>query len=81
MKLVPYEVENIPGHSMYTKTKNLKLLEEFVNSGLDCAEVKDYTQKNATVCATSLAASIKNFRMTGVRVIQRKDRVFLIKNI
>ena len=65
----------------YKKTKNQKLLEEFINSNMDCAEVKNFEQKNAKNCCCSLNISIKRFHITGIHAIQRKNRVFLIKDI
>ena len=81
MKLIPYNVDNVPGKHAYSLTKNLELLEEFANSDFDCVEVTDFTQKNATTCATSLNTSIKRYRMFSIKAIQRGDRVFLIRRI
>lgn len=63
----------------YTRTKNEKLLEEFVNSDMEIAEVKDYTNKDAKSCSNSLNLSIKRFHMTGIKSIIRNGKVYLIK--
>jgi hypothetical protein len=44
-------------------------------------EVKDYTHKSALSCAASLYGTKKRYEelFSNVRVIQRKDRVFLLK--
>lgn len=63
----------------YARSENQELLEEFVHSGLDCAEVTNFTQATSTNCAYSLRASIKRYRIHGVRVTVRKDKVYLLK--
>lgn len=80
MELVKYDRNSIK-RGYYKRSKNQKLLEEFANSEMDCAEVKDFTQKNAKSCCASLNISIKNYHMTGIYAIYRKNRVFLIKDI
>lgn len=78
MTLVPYDVTklNTKGYKM---SKNQKLLEEFLNSDMTCAEVKDFTTVNGYGYAASLNQSIKRFRMANIRAISRSGRVFLIK--
>lgn len=80
MKIVPYERTKLNRCPGYAATKNLEILEEFIESKLDCAEVKDFPHKTANCCQTSFKNSIKRFSMTGrVNVIVRNGRVFLIK--
>lgn len=81
MKLVPYEVTKIPGRNTYSITKNLAILDEFANGDFDCVEVKDFAQKTASGCANSLRASIKRFGRCGITVVERNDRIFLIRTI
>lgn len=76
MRLV--SVENVPG--WYKSTGNKQIIDEFIESGMKCAEVEGYTQKNATSCVQSLTQTIKRYRMFNVRAIQRKGRVFLIRD-
>lgn len=78
MRLVKCDREVI-GNLKSKKSDNYKLLVEFTENGIDCAEVVDFTQKNAKSCATSLVNSIKRFRIHGVKCIQRKEKVYLIK--
>nr|DAP46067.1 MAG TPA: hypothetical protein [Caudoviricetes sp.] len=63
----------------YVNTNNYELLNEFIRSGLDCAEVTNYPQSTVNSCVTSLSNSIKRFHISGVRVARRKEKVFLIK--
>lgn len=81
MKLVPIDRKTLtrcPGY--YGSTKNLEILEEFINSELDCAEVKNFPHKTCNSCQTSIKTSIKRFNMTSrVNVITREGKVFLIK--
>lgn len=78
MTLVPYDVTKLNTKG-YKKSKNQKLLEEFLDSDMTCAEVKDFTAVNGWHCAASLNQSIKRFKMANVRAISRDGRVFLIK--
>lgn len=78
MTLVPYSKKEL-GEIGYEKTSNLKILEEFIRSDLDCARVDGYTQRSASICVNSLRASIKRFGMHRIMVIKRKDNVFLVK--
>lgn len=65
----------------YSKTRNLKLLEEFANSDMQVAEIEDYNHASAKSCQTSFLNSIKNFKMTGIKIKIRGKRVFLVKEI
>lgn len=78
MKLIPYDAEKIRPE-MYKKSKNLLILEEFQNSGLECARVEGFTQANAGYCASSLNLSIKHYKIYNIRAISRKGKVYLIK--
>lgn len=63
----------------YKPCSNQQLLEEFVDSGLECAKVEGWTTKNAANCATSLNTSRKRYHMGGFKAISRGNDVFLIK--
>lgn len=79
MKLVPYDLSKLPGESFYSRSDNLRILEEFANSGLDCAKVENFTHKHASSCASSLKNSIRNYKMYSIQVITSRGEVFLIK--
>lgn len=77
MKLVPCDKKELG--FLYKRTKNLVILEEFANSDYDCVRVMfdNTSAKNAT---NSLSSSINRFRMNGIKVVRRKDKVYLIKD-
>lgn len=77
MKLIPYDKKDLC--IGYRFTSNLKILEDFANSGLECAKVEGFPQKNAGQSAASLNQSIKRYKMFTIRAISRKGEVFLIK--
>lgn len=79
MRLVAYDMNKLSTGRGFAKTKNLEIIEEFVDSGMDCAKVEDFTQKNADVCANGLNQSIKRFSKKGIKAISRNGEVFLIK--
>lgn len=78
MKLVPYDRKKL-GYITYTKTKNFKILTEFIDSGMECAKVEGWSNKYAHYCSSSLQQSIKWFKMNNVRAITRNGEVFLIR--
>lgn len=73
MKLVPVDKNSVGG--WYTTTGNKLIIDEFIESGMQCAEVEGYTQKNAVTCAASLKATIKRYRVFNVRVITRQNLI------
>lgn len=78
MRLIPYDLKKIEPR-MYKRSENLMILEEFQNSGLECAKVERFTQACARYCATSLNNSIKRYKISNTRAIIRKGKVYLIK--
>lgn len=60
-------------------TANRKILAEFAESDMDCAEVLNYPQQDPYTCASSLNQSIKTYKM-GYKAIVRNRRVYLVKN-
>lgn len=78
MKMVAYDKGELM-QGVYKRTKNQKLLMEFVNGEADCVRVDGWTQKTAASCANSFRESIKRFRLTGIQVIVRKEAVYLVK--
>lgn len=78
MKLVKADINKVQPN-LYKKSNNLKLLEEFINSGEDCMEVVDYTHKKTSGCVWSLNNSIRIYSLGGIRAICRDKRVYLVK--
>ena len=79
MKIVPYDLKKIDKADGYKKSNNQKIIEEFLESDLDCAKIENWTQKSAMSCAGSLNRSIVKYKMTGARAISRNGEVFLIR--
>lgn len=79
MKITPYDINKLGTMKGYAKSDNLRLLEEFVNSDLDCVKIEDYPHKRAAGCYTSFYSAIKRYNMTGVKVCTRGEDVFLVK--
>lgn len=77
MRLIKCE-KDVMNH-YYKRTKNQKILEEFMNSGLDIAEVVEYDNKNASQCASSLNNSIKRYRFNSIKAFSKNNRAFLMK--
>ena len=78
MKLVSVNIEEYTKRA-YSRTKNLKLLEEFINSDMDCAKDEEYDHKDAYSCASSLKKSSILYGLNNINVSVRKGEVLLIK--
>ena len=80
MRFEAYDI-NLVEAKGYKRSPNVRLLNEFVNSGLVCATVEDFEQRDANVCATSLRKTALRERLYSVKVIVRKGKVYLINEI
>lgn len=79
MKLTPVtEIENL-GVNYYKKSKWLEIIDEFVNSEMKCAKLEGWTHKTSSSAASAFNVSIKRFNKKGIRAIERKGEVFLVK--
>lgn len=77
MKLTKCDANEIKNN--FKRTKWQKMLEEFLESDMDCAKVEEYTNKDAKSCVGALYLAIKRFRMTGVRAALCNGEVYLIR--
>lgn len=77
MKLVPCTEEEL--RWVRPKTDLWSVLNEFIESGHDVVEVKEFTNKNAESCSSSMSAAIKRYKFN-CTVIKRGERVFLVRN-
>ena len=80
MKFVKCENVNWK-QNLYKKTKLLKLLEEFLESGYDVAllEYEDGEYASACSVASSFKNSIKRFHIVGVDCIVRDKKAYLVR--
>lgn len=78
MKLKSCDIKSIYRKGYYM-TDNRKILEDFVDSGLDAAEVLNWTQKNYLYASSSLNVSIKHYGIPGIKSVCRKGKVYLVR--
>lgn len=78
MRIVPKTMEEFR-KEVRPMTDNYKLLTDFANSDYECVKLEGYTHKDAKSCQSSICASIRKFRMIGIRVRIHRDDVFLVK--
>lgn len=76
MKLVPYEKKKLYGYKL---CGNQEIIKEFLESGMDCAKLEGYSQKNADSARSSLLNSMKRMGIHNVSIVVRKGEVFLLK--
>lgn len=58
---------------------NYEFLKEFDDSGVVCAEVVNYSHKNASSCLASLKNTIKNYRMVCLGACIRNGKVYIYR--
>lgn len=80
MKLIKADMKDL----VYVKrpySDNYRLLCEFKDSNDEIVEVKEYTQKSGMSCASSLYGTTQRYKelFGNIKVLSRKDRVFLLK--
>ena len=77
MRLIPYDVTKL-NVGDYNMSRNHEILVEFSESGMKCAKVEGWTCKDCYIAVGSLNSSIKRYKMTGIRAIARKGKVYLV---
>lgn len=80
MKFVPIKKEDICGRAVYKYGVKQQLLLDFMASDAEAAEVTEFTNKNAYLCASVLGRAIKRLRI-GCKASVRDGHVYLIKTI
>lgn len=78
MKLVQYDINKLIKKKR-VRSNNLAILEEFMNSGLDCVKVEGFTNKNTKSCCNSLNLSIKRYGYKTIKSVTYGGEVFLVK--
>lgn len=80
MKLVEYDKKKLGDTGrMFKRSKHQIILEEFIDSGMDCAKIEGWEHKTAKSLQNSLSAAIKRYKLNTVRAIIRNDEVFLVR--
>lgn len=64
---------------VYRNMGNLQLLDEFTNSGIECARIINHHWKDAKSGASCLRNSIRIYRYGGVKVVTRNGEIYLVK--
>ena len=78
MKLTPYNKKDLYING-YKRTKNIRIIDEFVNSEYDCVKVEGWSHGEAFHHAASLNMTIKRMNKSGIKAVSRKGEVFLVK--
>lgn len=79
MKIVPFNKKEIRDLNRYRHTKNQKILQDFIDSGLDCVKIEDYPHKSASVCCGVLRKSAERFHMNNIEILYRGEDVYLVR--
>ena len=80
MRFTEFDICKIENPKAYNYSKNIRLLDEFKESGLKCAVVSDYTTKTSQYCATSIKNTISTHsnEYKNIICIHRNGKVYLI---
>ena len=78
MRLTQIERNDIP--DCFKQTKLLRFLNEFIDSGMQCARVDDHSYTSAGSGAGAFNNSAKRFGLSGgVKAISRNGEIYLIR--
>lgn len=75
MKLTKCNINDIYGLTGYNAGLNQRIIEEFLESGFECAKVEDWSGKSAASKANSLNGTITKQKFHGVKAISRKKYI------
>jgi hypothetical protein len=80
MKFTECNIEDIRDIKIgYRRTKNLKLLDAFIASGIKCAKVEEYSNKHAYSLCASLSNSIRKiYHLNSIEAHVFHGEVYLI---
>lgn len=79
MKLVPVNLADISKKLVYTRSRNQTIIEEFIASGLEAAEVTEYPQAQSASCSNAMTYAIKSLKVPHIRACVIDKRVYLIR--
>lgn len=80
MTFVKYDKRDVKKH-YYRFGKNQRFINEFMESGFECIEVKDFEHRDAYSCANALRRSVERMNIRSIKVISRNNRVFMIREV
>ena len=63
----------------YKRTKNQKIIEDFVASGAEAAIVKDWEYTSAKTGTNAINDTIKRFKLGNVHAYARKGQIYLVR--
>ena len=75
------KIESVPVRVRYGKEKQefINLVNEFIKSEYEAAEIKEYTNKSAKYFAIFAKKAIEAENITSVRIVLSGNKVFIIK--
>lgn len=62
----------------YKRTKNLRLLEKFIDSGASCTKIEGYPHNSVQSLRASLDNSINRFHTYGILLTVHRGELYLI---
>lgn len=77
MYFEPMKKTELP--NFYKRTKNQKIVEDFVASGAEAAVLKDWEYASAKTGTNSINETIKHYKIGGVHAYARKNQIYLVR--
>lgn len=77
MYFEPMKKTELP--NFYKRTKNQKIIEDFIASGAEAAILKDWEYASAKTGTNSINETIKHFKIGGVHAYARKGQIYLVR--
>ena len=80
MKLFPYDLNKL-NRMGFNKTKEQKLLQAFIDSGLMCVKVENWTQENVHVASAALNRSVEDLKLNIVVSVKGGELYLINMNL
>ncbi len=77
MYFEPMKKNELP--NFYKRTKNQKIVEDFVASGAEAAILKDWGYASAKTGVNAINGTIKHYKIGGVHAYARKGQIYLVR--
>ncbi len=78
MRLVKKNIKSVE-YGKHKPGKVQAIVNEFVESDMECAEIVDHDCKNAWIAAGCVNKAIKSLKVKGVRAISRKEHCYIVR--
>ena len=77
MYFEPLKKNELP--HFFKRTKNQKIIEDFIASGAEAAILKDWDYASAKTGVNAINGTIKHYKLGNVHAYVRKNQIYLVR--